>query len=166
MSSGAPYTRAYTVGRTEELMEPPFPSPDSSLPLELFERDWSCLSALARYLSDSPSPCKCSIYLAHTRLTSFCVVTREVYFLWVFPVQFLSRLESFLINYPSNYLASVFIVAFLVSRPFFFEIPDYITDGCCVLPYCFQFERFPCSQLAAPSEGVPGRHCLNCDIAT
>ena len=75
-----------------------FPSPDSSLPLELFERDWSCLSALARYLSDSPSPCKCSIYLAHTRLTSFCVVTREVYFLWVFPVQFLSRLESFLIN--------------------------------------------------------------------
>ncbi len=43
-------------------------------------------------------------------------------------------------------------MAFLVSRPFFFEIPDYITDGCCVLPYSFQFERFPCSQLAAPSE--------------
>ena len=30
-----------------------FPSPDSSLPLELFECDWCCLSALVRYLSDS-----------------------------------------------------------------------------------------------------------------
>ena len=40
----------------------------------------------------------------------------------------------------------------LASRPFFFEIQGHITDGCCVLPYCFHFERFPCSQLAAPSE--------------